>query len=92
MWDWQKWKYENRDKIKHIVGYEEKFVDEILSQIPEISPDDVIAQYPFKDNKSGNRYIDFMIINKRNNIVKCSIICMFLNFYQKTLAGMKIKS
>ncbi|WP_104498414.1 OmpH family outer membrane protein [Acinetobacter indicus] len=64
MWDWQKWKYENRDKIKHIVGYEEKFVDEILSQIPEISPDDVIAQYPFKDNKSGNRYIDFMIINK----------------------------
>ncbi|MDV2485386.1 hypothetical protein [Acinetobacter towneri] len=64
MLDWQKWKYENRDKIKHIVGYEEKFVDEILSQIPEISPDDVIAQYPFKDNKSGNRYIDFMIVNK----------------------------
>lgn len=64
MLDWQKWKYENRDKIKHIVGYEEKFVDEILSQMPEISPDDVIAQYPFKDNKSGNRYIDFMIINK----------------------------
>jgi len=64
MLDWQKWKYENRDKIKHIVGYEEKFVDEILSQMPEISPDDVIAQYPFKDNKSGNRYIDFMIVNK----------------------------
>jgi FtsH-binding integral membrane protein len=38
MLDWQKWKYENRDKIKHIVGYEEKFVDEILSQMPEISP------------------------------------------------------
>lgn len=63
MLDWQKWKYENRYKIQHIVGYEEKFVDEILSQIPEITPDDVIAQFPFKDNKSGNRYIDFMILN-----------------------------
>lgn len=64
MLDWQKWKYENKEKIQHIVGYEEKFVDEILSQIPEISPDDVIAQYPFKDNKAGNRYIDFMIMNE----------------------------
>jgi len=64
MLDWQKWKYENKEKIQHIVGYEEKFVDEILSQIPEISPDDVIAQYPFKDNKAGNRYIDFMVINE----------------------------
>lgn len=64
MLDWQKWKYENREKIKHIVGYEEKFVDEILSKIPEITPDDVVAQYPFKDRKFGNRYIDFMIVNK----------------------------
>ncbi|QIC64393.1 hypothetical protein [Acinetobacter schindleri] len=64
MLDWQKWKYENRYKIQHIVGYEEKFVDEILSQIPEITPDDVVAQFPFKDSNAGNRYIDFMIINE----------------------------
>ena len=28
MLDWQKWKYENRYKIQHIVGYEEKFVEQ----------------------------------------------------------------
>lgn len=65
MLDWQQWKYENRYKIQHIVGYEEKFVDEILVQIPEITPDDVIAQFPFKDSKAGNRYIDFMIVNEK---------------------------
>lgn len=63
MLTWQQWKELNSDKIQHIVGYEERFVDEILSHIPEVTPDDVIAQYHFKDNKQGNRYIDFMIKN-----------------------------
>ncbi|MDO5666477.1 MAG: hypothetical protein Q4G44_01490 [Alcaligenaceae bacterium] len=63
MLTWQQWKVINRDKIQHIVGYEERFVDEILSQIPDIEPADVIAQYHFKDNNQGNRYIDFMIKN-----------------------------
>lgn len=62
--DWQQWKYINKEKIQHIAGYEEKFVDEILSKIPEITPDDVIPQYHFTDSKNGNRYIDFMILNK----------------------------
>ena len=65
MSDWQQWKYINRYKIQHIVGYEEKFVDEILSQIPEITPNDVIAQYHFKDHRDGNRYIDFFILNEK---------------------------
>lgn len=65
MLDWQQWKDANRYKIQHIVGYEERFVDEILSQIPDITPNDVVAQYPFKDSQGGNRYIDFMIINDK---------------------------
>ncbi len=64
MLTWQQWKQVNSDKIQHIVGYEERFVDEILCRIPEIEPTDVIAQYHFKDNQSGNRYIDFMIKNE----------------------------
>ena len=55
MLTWQQWKQDNSDKIQHIVGYEERFVDEILCRIPEIEPTDVIAQYHFKDNQSGNR-------------------------------------
>lgn len=43
MLTWQQWKEINRDKIQHIVGYEERFVDEILSHIPEITPADVFA-------------------------------------------------
>lgn len=62
--DWQQWKYINKEKIQHIAGYEEKFVDEILSKIAEITPNDVIPQYHFKDSKNGNRYIDFMILNR----------------------------
>ncbi|WP_051396315.1 hypothetical protein WMO13_05215 [Ignatzschineria larvae DSM 13226] len=62
--DWQDWKLKNREKIKHIVGYEEKFVDEILSKIPEITPSDLFAQFPFKDHRGHNRYIDFMIFNR----------------------------
>lgn len=60
---WDVWKQINKDKITHPAGYEEKFVDLVLSKIPELSPNDVIPQHPFKDNKGGNRYIDFMIIN-----------------------------
>lgn len=63
--DWQQWKYQYAEEIKHIVGFEEKFVDLVLSQIPEINPDDVIPQYHFFDNKGGNRYIDFMILNQQ---------------------------
>lgn len=36
----------------------------VLSQIPNLSPNDVIPQYHFKDNNNGNRFVDFMIINK----------------------------
>ncbi|GKW54106.1 hypothetical protein NCCP2140_31590 [Pseudoalteromonas sp. NCCP-2140] len=46
------------------MGYEEIFIDKILSKIPEISPNDVIPQYHFVDDKGKNRYIDFMIINQ----------------------------
>lgn len=61
--NWNEWKEINKNKIQHIVGFEEKFVDDVLRKIPLISPEDVIPQYPFTDAKGINRQIDFMIIN-----------------------------
>lgn len=61
--NWNEWKTINKNKIQHIVGFEEKFVDDVLSKIPLILPEDVIPQYPFTDAKGIDRQIDFMIIN-----------------------------
>ena len=62
--NWDEWIAENRKQIEHVAGYEENFVRTILAKIPEIRPEDVTAQYHFKDSKGGNRYIDFMISNQ----------------------------
>lgn len=62
--NWDEWIAENRKKIEHIAGYEENFVRTILTKIPEIRPEDVTAQYHFRDSNGGNRYIDFMISNQ----------------------------
>ena len=62
---WEAWKQHNREKIAHIVGFEEIFVDTVLARIALITPDDVVPQYHFKDDKGGDRYIDFMILNRR---------------------------
>ncbi|WP_182407544.1 hypothetical protein [Psychrobacter sp. GP33] len=61
--NWDEWIAANQKQIKHIAGYEENFVRTILAKIPEIRPEDVTAQYHFKDSNGGNRYIDFMISN-----------------------------
>lgn len=61
---WSEWKEINKDNLKHVAGFEEKFVDDILSKIKEIKPADVISQYHFVDKNGNNRYIDFLIINK----------------------------
>lgn len=62
--NWDEWIAENRKQIEHIAGYEENFVRTILAKIPEIRPEDVTAQYHFRDSNGGNRYIDFMILNQ----------------------------
>ena len=62
--NWEEWISENRKQIEHIAGYEENFVRTILAKIPEIRPEDVTAQYHFRDSNGGNRYIDFMILNQ----------------------------
>lgn len=62
--NWEQWIAENRKQIEHVVGYEENFVRSILAKIPEISPEDVTAQFHFTDSNGGNRYIDFMIVNE----------------------------
>lgn len=61
---WQQWKINHQYELQHIAGYEEAFVDNILSQLYEVSPNDVIPQYHFIDVRGNNRYIDFMIINE----------------------------
>jgi len=62
--NWEDWIEVNRKQIEHIVGYEENFVRSILAKIPEINPEDVTAQFHFRDSNGGNRYIDFMIVNE----------------------------
>ena len=54
--NWDEWIAENRKQIEHIAGYEENFVRTILAKIPEIRPEDVTAQYHFRDSNGGNRY------------------------------------
>lgn len=62
--NWEEWIVANKKEIEHVAGYEEQFVRYILAKIPEIKPEDVIAQYHFRDSNGRNRYIDFMILNK----------------------------
>ena len=61
---WESWKHQYRKQIEHIAGYEERFVDDVLRKLPNISPSDVVPQYHFIDDKGGNRYIDFVILNE----------------------------
>lgn len=60
---WARWKHANAAKLIHPAGFEEKFVDLVISQIPGISPQDVIPQFSFKDERGKNRRIDFVILN-----------------------------
>lgn len=61
--NWDEWISINKKKIEHVAGFEEMFVRNILANIPEIEPSDVVAQFHFNDSNGGNRYIDFMILN-----------------------------
>lgn len=65
--NWQQWKAKYHRELEHIAGYEEKFVDLVLMNIPNLQPTDVIPQYHFKDSSGKNRYIDFMIISQHKN-------------------------
>lgn len=62
--NWQQWKYYYRGQLKHPAGFEEMFVDKVLSQVAGLTPSDVIPQYHFVDDAGGNRYIDFMVLNE----------------------------
>ena len=65
--NWQQWKAKYHRELEYIAGYEEKFVDLVLMNIPNLQPTDVIPQYHFKDSSGKNRYIDFMIISQHKN-------------------------
>lgn len=62
--DWHTWQERYCKQLKHVVGFEKAFVQNILMNVPNLTYADVIPQYHFVDDKGGNRYIDFMIINK----------------------------
>ncbi|QFT13513.1 DUF559 domain-containing protein [Vibrio sp. THAF190c] len=61
---WKDWKQKYKDEIWHIAGFEEAFVDNILSRLPVIEPKDVIPQFKFYDDQGKTRYIDFLIANE----------------------------
>lgn len=62
--DWYSWQERYCKQLKHVVGFEKAFVQNILMNVPNLAYSDVIPQYHFIDDKGGNRYIDFMIINQ----------------------------
>lgn len=65
--EWDVWINSNLDKLKHPMDYELQFVNTILRNIPNLSPNDVFAQHHFIDQQNKNRYIDFMIKNDQKN-------------------------
>jgi very-short-patch-repair endonuclease len=65
---WKQWIEDNKHLMKHVANFEVRFVQDILTGIPEIDPSYVTAQFPFKDQKNGNRRIDFMILNEQKGI------------------------
>lgn len=62
--DWYSWQERYCKQLKHVVGFEKAFVQNILMNVSNLAYSDVIPQYHFIDDKGGNRYIDFMIINQ----------------------------
>lgn len=62
--DWYTFKETHKNAFSQSYGFEELFVDNVLSKIKGLTPHDVIPQYHFTDGKGKNRYVDFMIINK----------------------------
>lgn len=64
---WDVWINNNLDNLNHPMDYELQFVNTILKNIPNLSPNDVFAQHHFIDQHGKNRYIDFMIKNDPKN-------------------------
>ena len=48
---WQSWIAGRSSEMQHPVDFEVRFVKEILTQIPELTPDSVYPQYPFLDSE-----------------------------------------
>ena len=65
---WEDWIERNKVNLEHEADFEERFVREILTKIPEISPKNVTSQYLFKDQSNVNRYIDFFISDPSRGI------------------------
>lgn len=65
--EWDNWINNNLDNLNHPMDYELQFVNTILKNIPDLSPNDIFAQHHFIDQQGKNRYIDFMIKNDDKN-------------------------
>ena len=61
---WERWIEAHQQELEHVVGFEERFVRDILTYIPILDPEDLIAQYPFYDRNGRRRRVDFMILNE----------------------------
>ncbi|MCB1674255.1 MAG: hypothetical protein KDI00_06280, partial [Pseudomonadales bacterium] len=65
MQDWDSCIKDNNSKLHHPANFEERFVREILAHVPEITPQDIVAQYHFQELDGCNRYVDFCIRNDK---------------------------
>lgn len=64
---WIEFKQQHTYEWQDSFGFPELFVDNVLSKINGLTPDDVQVEYPFKDNNGRSRRVDFMIINPKRN-------------------------
>lgn len=76
---WQSWIAGRSSEMQHPVDFEVRFVKEILTQIPELTPDSVYPQYPFLDSEVWIRRIDFLIYDS----AKCFAIAIELDGFTK---------
>lgn len=80
---WRAWIEAHHADMAHVADYEARFVREVLAQIPELDPEDVEPQHPFRDRSGRARRIDFMILSPQKGYA----LAIELDGYAKILSG-----
>lgn len=80
---WRAWIEAHHADMAHVADYEARFVREVLARIPELDPEDVEPQHPFRDRSGRARRIDFMILSPQKGYA----LAIELDGYAKILSG-----
>lgn len=59
---WSEFEARHGDYIKASSAYEHIFLTEVIFNIPELHPEDLVGQYKFEDDNGKARLIDFVIL------------------------------